>query len=410
MLAGEAGEAARFATAFVVRLAGITGADRLVPITGAHIDGCLYHGQVSLDFADRLVAGGGRVRVPATLNVGSIDLLHPELFRGDAALASNGRALMQAYERLGCQPTWTCAPYQLTARPGRGEHVAWAESNAIVFANSVLGARTERYGDFIDICAALSGRVPFTGLHTDDGRRGGVLFRVGRLNAALAASDVLFATLGHIVGRRSAGAIPVIEGIENAGEDQLKAFGAAAASSGSVAMFHMVGVTPEAETVEAAFDNLPPGRIVDVTASDLAAAALELDSAGDLALSAVSVGTPHFSLTEFEALRRLLDGRQVASGIDFFASTSRAVLAEMDRAGWSDELRRARVSILTDTCTYVTPILGPRDGAVMTNSGKWAWYAPANLGVGVRFGSLRECVESAVRGSVWRDADLWRDA
>lgn len=409
MLAGEQGEATRIALSLVVRLAGITGAERLQPIGRAHIDSCLYHGRSSLDFAERLVEAGGRVRVPATLNVGSIDLLHPELFRGTPELADAGRALMRAYERLGCQPTWTCAPYQETVRPAAGEHVAWAESNAIVFANSVLGARTERYGDFIDICAAISGRVPFTGLHTEAGRRGEVLFRLRRLNGTLASSDVLFATLGHVVGRRSADAIPVIDGIERATEDQLKALGAAAASSGSVALFHMVGVTPEAATLEDALHDTPAARIIELGADDLHAAARELDSAGDATLTAVSVGTPHFSFAEFQSLHALLDSRRVHESVDFYASTSRAVFGELERAGIAGDLRDAGITLVTDTCTYVTPILRPREGAVMTNSAKWAWYAPANLGVPVRFGSLRECVESGVRGTFWRDPELWRD-
>src|SRR5581483_11934448 len=138
-----------------------------------------------------------------TLNVGAVDLLHPTLFRGDPGLAAAGRELMRRYTALGCRPTWTCAPYQLTQRPAFGEHVAWAESNAIVFANSVLGARTERYGDFSDIAAALFGHVPYAGLHRDEGRQATVHIRVRGVPAAMAASDVMFAALGHVVGRQA---------------------------------------------------------------------------------------------------------------------------------------------------------------------------------------------------------------
>ena len=164
-LAGHHGEAPRLAMRIITRLARVTGAPRLIDITAAHIDGCLYHGQASLDFAERLAAAGGRVVVPTTLNVGSLDLLHPHLYRGDPETARRARRLMDAYVALGCAPTWTCAPYQLPDRPALGQQVAWAESNAVVFANSVLGARTNRYGDFLDICAALTGRVPDAGLH-----------------------------------------------------------------------------------------------------------------------------------------------------------------------------------------------------------------------------------------------------
>ncbi len=149
-------------------------------VTRAHIDSCLYHGQVGLDFAERLLAGGASVTVPATLNVSSLDLLHPELVLLDDETRGRARRLMDAYVAMGCRPTWTCAPYQLPDRPAFGEHVAWAESNAIVFANSVLGARTNRYGDFIDICAAVTGRVPDHGLHTDEGRRATARFLLRR--------------------------------------------------------------------------------------------------------------------------------------------------------------------------------------------------------------------------------------
>ncbi len=410
LLAGEAGPAASLAARLIVRYARIVGAQRLVPVTSAHIDGCLYHGAVSLDFARRLVEAGGRVRVPATLNVGLVDLLHPELFRGDPSVAAAGRELMSLYERLGCRPTWTCAPYQTAARPTFGEHIAWAESNAVVFVNSVLGARTARYGDFIDICAALIGRVPFAGLHRDEDRLGRIHFRVRRLPASLASSDILFAALGHCIGHLAGDRVPVIDGIETATEDQLKALGAAAASSGSVALFHMVGVTPEAPTLEAAFGGRAALQTIDVTTETLHDAVRELDSGADVPLRAVSVGTPHFSIREFRDFLDLLDGRRVASGIDVFISTGRDVLADIEARGWRTQLDDAGVRLLTDTCTYLAPIMETREGAIMTNSAKWAWYAPANIGAHVRFGSLRECVESAVRGHVWRDASLWSDA
>ena len=177
-LNGERGEGAALAMRLVVKMAEIARAPRLRDVTQAHIDSCLYHGQAGLDFAERLLAGGAAVSVPATLNVSSLDLLHPELVRLDDETRDRAKRLMDAYVRMGCRPTWTCAPYQLPDRPAFGEHVAWAESNAIVFANSVLGARTNRYGDFIDICAAITGRVPDTGLHTDEGRRATLLLRL----------------------------------------------------------------------------------------------------------------------------------------------------------------------------------------------------------------------------------------
>jgi len=284
MLGGDGGVATQLAARLLVRMAELMGAERLVPIASAHVDGCLYHGPVSIDFAERLVAGGGSVRVETTLNVGAVDLLHPELNHGDPKRRTAGRELMRLYSALGCRPTWTCAPYQLPNRPSLGEQIAWAESNAIVFANSVLGARTERYGDFIDIAAALTGRAPYVGLHSDEGRLATVHFRLDRIPARLAASDVFFAALGHFIGRRTARNVPVIDGIEHATEDQLKALGAAAASSGSVAMFHMVGITPEASTLALACGQRAPRQVIPVSLADLADAAEELTSAGNASM------------------------------------------------------------------------------------------------------------------------------
>lgn len=391
----------------LARYADIVGATRLIPITRAHIDGCLYHGPASLDFARTMAESGAQVCVPTTLNVGAIDLLHPTLFRGPPEIVAAGREMRQHYAAMGCRQTWTCAPYQLVERPSSGEQIAWAESNAIVFANSVLGARTERYGDFIDLCAAITGTVPDVGLHTDEGRLGRVLVEIRGVPDATMRRDTFFATLGHLLGRLVGSSIAVVDGVEEAREDDLKALGAAAASSGAVAMFHMVGITPEAPTRAAAFGGRASERTIRIGPHELAAAAAELTSTRETSLGAVSIGTPHFSYDEFTRLNALLDNRRIAKRLEFFVSTGRDTLARVDAEGWGKGLRDCGVQVVTDTCTYLTPILTGRPGAVMTNSAKWAWYAPNNLGYEVVFGSLEECVESAVRGEVWRDATQW---
>ena len=165
---------------------------------------------------------------------------------------------MDAYVEMGCRPTWTCAPYQLSDRPAFGEHIAWAESNAVVFANSVIGARANRYGDFIDICAAITGRVPATRYHLDEGRRAEIVVDVTDIPAEINEQDIFFALLGHVVGRIAAWRVPAIVGIVSSTEDQLKALGAAAAASGAVGLLHIIGVTPEAPTLDAVFDGPAP--------------------------------------------------------------------------------------------------------------------------------------------------------
>jgi predicted aconitase len=372
-------------------------------VTGAHIDSCLYHGRVGLDFADRLVAGGATVAVPATLNVSSLDLLHPEVVQLDDGTRDRARRLMDAYVTMGCRPTWTCAPYQLPDRPGFGEHVAWAESNAIVFANSVLGARTNRYGDFIDICAAITGRVPDCGLHTDEGRRASLLLRLGGISEELLGHDLLYPVLGLLLGRRAHTEVVAVEGLPpDTSEDRLKAVGAAAASSGSVGLFHAIGVTPEAPTWEAVATERPREEVVAL--ADLRAARDELSSVPVGAeIGAVSVGTPHASEAELRRLAELVRGDRPR--VPFYVNTGRAQLAGVGSV--ADDLADAGVTLVTDTCTYITPVLRDLAGPVMTDSGKWAWYAPSNLGVEVALGSLEECMRSAAAGQVIRDDALW---
>lgn len=402
----------------VVRAAEALGAERLIPITRAHVDSCLYHGEATVDFVERLVEGGAQVAVPTTLNVGALDLLHPELWRGDARTAERGRLLMGHYRSLGCQPTYTCAPYQLPfARPALGEQVAWAESNAIVFCNSVLGARTERYGDFTDIACAIVGCVPDAGLHRTDARRAVLLLRLADdVPAALRDDDAFYPVLGIVLGRRAGSRVAAIDGLPPAvSEDRLKAIGAAAASSGAVAMFHAVGSTPEAPTLDAALQGAEPEESAEISMPELRTARDTLTTASGGAapgtpIGSVSLGTPHASLPELRVIERELAGARPAHGVELLVSTARHLLADAEEEGLARRLRALGVKLLVDTCSYIAPVLRPSPLPVMTDSGKWAFYAPGNIGVEVVFGSTRECVRSAVEGRVWRDADLWGSA
>jgi hypothetical protein len=403
MLGGAQGMAAQLAMDLIVATGEAEAAPALLDITAAHIDGCLYHGQAGLDFARTLTEAGARVRVPTTLNVSSLDLLHPELYRGSQDTAASARLLMDAYVEMGCTPSWTCAPYQLSSRPAFGEQIAWGESNAIVFANSVLGARTSRYGDFLDICCALTGRAPAVGLHTEEGRRATLQVDLD-VPGHLLSDDLFYPVLGHVLGRIAGSEVAALVGLdERASEDRLKALGAAAASSGAVAMFHAVGVTPEAATLLEATGGVDLAHKVTIDVDDLRAARASLGPAGG-PLDAVSVGTPHFSLDEMKELARLVVGR--VTRVPFYVNTSREVLTKAESEGWSAPIEKYGATIVTDTCTYITPIMETSGGVVMTNSGKWAFYAPGNLGVEVAIAGLEACVDSATSGEIVL-GDIW---
>jgi predicted aconitase len=401
LLGGAHGSGAAFAMRLLVRFAEAVDARAFLDIEAAHVDGCLYHGRASLDFTERMIELGGEVRVPTTLNVGSVDLIHPELFRGTKEHAENGARLMRAHVELGCAPTFTCAPYQTLWRPRFGAQIAWGESNAIAFANSVIGARTNRYGDFIDLCCAMTGRAPAYGLHLSENRLARMVIEIVSIpkdwdNERLAVS------VGHAIGPRCSGLVPAIVGLPwDVSEDDLKALGAAAASSGAVALFHVVGCTPEAPDLETACGGLAPDLHLQLTAEDLREAARSLSNLKEGApLGAVSLGTPHFSIDQFVRLMPLLDGAHPL--VDIFVNCSRATVEEVRNRGWEETLRAARVTMVADTCVYVSALMKPGVAAIMTNSGKCAYYAPGNLGVGVAYGSLAECVASACAGEVVR--------
>ncbi|MEM9950154.1 MAG: aconitase X catalytic domain-containing protein [Chloroflexota bacterium] len=408
MLNGDMGRATQIAMRILTTMAQVYDADNLLDITSAHIDGVLYHGLSGLEFVQKLVEADGQVRVPTTLNVGALDLIHPNVFAGEAQVAEYARQTMQYYEQLGCQPIYTCTPYQTMARPKFGEQIAWAESNAIVFANSVLGARTQRYGDFIDICCALTGRAPNAGLHVTEHRRGQILYRLENIPEPLLREDVLFPVLGYLIGADTGNQIPVIEGLlPETTEDQLKAFGAATASSGSVGLFHAIGITPEAHTFDEAFQGHSPEHEVIVTMEMLRQVRDSLATAPDGNIDAVALGSPHFSLAEFEQLLSLVEAHPPQGDIEFIVCTNRIVLAILKQRNWLERLKSLGITVIVDTCVVVTPIIRLKSGVLMTNSGKFAHYAPGNIGLATVYGSLLECVRSASTGHVWRDESLW---
>src|SRR6185436_18078210 len=277
MANGDGGPAQALAMSILVRMADVYGATELMDISQAHIDSTIYLGDATLEFAERLTSLGAKVAVPTSLNVSGVDECGWKDWAVAPEWAAKAARQMLAYERMGAVPTWTCAPYQTHMRPVFGQQIAWGESNAIAFANSVIGARTERYPDLLDICCAITGRVPAIGLHLTEERAGQMLLQLDGVSPALQQDDQFFAVLGHLVGKLAEDLIPVVDGIVvTPAEDHLKAFSAAAASSGRVALFHMVGVTPEAPTLDAAFQGREPGQTIEITTTNLRDARGEL--------------------------------------------------------------------------------------------------------------------------------------
>jgi predicted aconitase len=408
LLGGELGPAAQMAMRLLTRMAGFRGAGCMLDVTRAHVDSTIYVGDAGLEFAERLVELGGRVRVPTTLNVSALDEHHFGEWSVPEAFAQKAARQMNAYRELGTLPTWTCAPYQSAEPPKLGEQIAWGESNAVAFANSVIGARTERYPDFLDVCAALTARVPAVGLHLREHRAAQHVFDLHRLPAALSRRDDLDPVLGHYVGKRVGEAVPALVGLEaRPTEDQLKALGAAAASSGGVGLFHVVGVTPEAPTLQEALQGRAPVSHHVVSVEELKTARAELTTSPSGELDLVVLGSPHFSFEELRRLAPLLEGRRRHERVLFLVTTSRATRDLAARAGLLEPLERFGGRVTVDTCVLATPMLPPSVRHLMTSSGKYALYAPGLLRVEVSYGSVEDCVLSAVAGRVTHEPSPW---
>lgn len=409
MLNGDEGPATQLAMRILVRMAGVYGAERLMDVSQAHIDSTIYLGDATLEFAERLASLGARVRVPTSLNVSGVDECGWHEWAVPADWAAKARRQMVAYQGMGAVPTWTCAPYQTDMRPAFGQQIAWGESNAISFANSVIGARTERYPDLLDICCAVTGRIPAVGLHLEENRGGELLLRLAGVPAALQEDDQFFAVLGHLVGQLAGDRIPVIDGVVvRPVEDHLKAFAAAAASSGRVALFHIVGLTPEAPTLAAAFRGREPRETHEIGLEALREARRELTTAEGEALDLVLLGSPHFSLAEFKRLAPMVTGRHAHPRVRFVVTSSRIMRDLARHAGALQPILDFGGEITVDTCPLASPMLPASVKTLMTNSPKYAYYAPSLLQTRVTFGSLADCVQSAIDGQVVREEALWR--
>ena len=407
ILAGATGTVGdRMAMELVAEAARMLGADRLVEIHTSHIDGCLYHGDSGALYCEKLAESGARVKVPATTNVGALNLLKPDQCRLPDDQRKMAYRLMVAHERMGCMPSWTCAPYQAGARPSLGQQVAWGESNAVAFTNTVLGARTNRYGDFLDIACAISARAPYYGLHKPENRQAKLVLDVSSLSKQLLSQSAFYPVLGAMIGRIAGETVCAVTGMPTgASDDELKALCAGAASTGAVALIHIVGVTPEAPDLDTVLDGHPPEQTVQVTHDMVIDARNRLSLAEAGPIDSVALGSPHFSSAECRALLRLADGKPFK--VPVYICLGRHTLSELQADDMDAALTDLGVVFVVDTCVVVTPILPAEPGVMMTNSAKFAHYATGNTGHLPVFGTLADCAASAQAGRVIWDQGVW---
>ena len=307
-----------------------------------------------------------------------------------------------------CGPRSPVLPYLLDSAPSAGQQIAWGESNAVAYANSVLGARTMKYPDFADICVALTGRAAAIDAHLDIGRLATVAIDVDDLGAM---DDSFYPLLGYHVGAIAGCEIPVILGLDAMSPtlDDLKAFSAAFATTSAAPMFHIVGVTPEAPNLASASRGDVPLPTTHVTRTDLVRSWHELDAAADTTVDLVSLGNPHFSLTEIAATVALCRGRVKSPDVAMIVTCGRDVYDAATGAGHIAELESFGAQVLNDTCWCMIdePVLPPRTRTLITNSAKYAHYGPGTTGRQFRFASLATCVNAASTGQAPDTVPPW---
>lgn len=390
----------------LIEFAAVQGATSLVSVSQAHIDACVYTGPASLIFAESLLKlSDARMAVPTSMNSISIDQRRWREIGMEAEKAEAANKLGNVYVKMGAIPTFTCAPYLLDTAPIQDQHIGWGESNAVVFANSVLGARTQKYPDCIDVCIALTGRAPHFGCHDEHERAARLVLRAPVL---VVYDDSVFPLLGYCVGLMSGVKIPVVTGMEHMlpSISDLKAFGAAFATTSSAAMFHIRGITPEALPVDDEYTDLERASI---TIQDLARCWYDLNTAKDDSVDMVALGNPHFSLEEFHSLARLCSARERTTKIPLIITTSRVVYEKFVKSGCAHVLEKVGAQIISDTCWCMLeePVVPPCGGNIMTNSAKYAHYAPGLVKRRVHFDSLEACVSAAFEGRHTLDLPPW---
>ena len=401
ILDGEQGEPKRIAMRILTRLGEVNGADRMIAIASAHLAASSYQitGEAGIEIYTRLVEQGARVSVPTTLDPGSTDFKRWRDFKTPEHYAERQAVVAELLERMGTIPTWSCTPYYLLNVPRFGQDLGWSESSAVAFANSVIGARTNRMSAYVDICAALLGKVPRFGLHIPERRRGEVFFELDR-ELGEAFSDEHFPVLGYLVGQIAEDKIPVINGLRRASFDQLKALSAAVASTGSVALFHIVGITPEARTLDEAFLGRKPAKRIEVGLGKMSETMESMRTYDGGRVDVVGLGCPHASIDQMRRYAELINGRKVHENVELWVCTNEIVEALARKMGYVDAIEGAGGRIMTGTCLNNCPLSTWDFRYLVTDSGKFAYYTSTTMGTECYFTTTQSCIEAAVHGRI----------
>jgi len=383
MLEGKHGNATKKSMEILVALGEIYGAKRLIPVSSVQVAGVSYHnlGDAGLEFLEEL-AKDGKVRVLTTLNPAGMDLENWQNLGISPEFAEKQKKVIDAFAKLGIVTTCTCTPYLVGNVPRFGEHIAWSESSAVCFANSVLGAYTNREGGPSALAAALTGRTPEYGMHLDENRQAQVLVQV----KVKPSSTRDFSALGHSIGKKIGNKIPFISGIKKASLEELKNFCASLATYGGQGLFHMKGITPGRTK--------RPKEIVVITKEDLEESKKALTDAEEAEVDLVSIGCPHCSIDEIRRIAEFLKGKKVKR--ETWICVARPIKGIADRMGYSKAIEESGAKFACDTCMAVAPLKG-RFKALATDSAKGCFYGRGSNAFKTRFCTAEECLELATK-------------
>ena len=388
MLNGKHGKSAQKAMEILTTLGEIFGAECMVDVHGVQIAGVSYAnlGEAGLEFLNEM-AEDGKVRVLTTLNPAGMDRENWRALGIDEEFFKNQNRAIDAFAKMGIITTCSCTPYLIGNAPHYGQHIAWAESSAVCYSNSVIGARTNREGGPSALAAALTGKTPKYGYHLDENRHAQVLFKI---NASINGTDE-FGVLGKLIGDKLVKLgkkVPYIAGIPSATVEELKSFCASVATYGGTALFHMEGITPEYNKY-----TKPSEIVIEINQDDLDKTRAELID-DDLEIDFISLGCPHASIHEIAKIAKLLEGKKVKK--EFWITTARPTKKIADEAGYSKIIEDAGAKFAADTCCVVAPIKGRFKG-IMVDSAKACYYGRAKNKFKVKIGSMEQCVEEAIK-------------
>jgi len=393
MLRGEAGEAKQLAMEILANVGEAMSADSLVPIKSGHV---LAHfsslHEAGIEMLERFAKAGGKFAVPTTVDPASIDLENWRSFGIPEDYAENQFRLCRAYAKLGGIPCWTCVQYQVCNFPKTGETVAWAESSSVVFANSLIGCRTNKITSGLDLACALTGLTPRFGMLLDENRRAKVSFSLG----AGKLNDLDYRSIGFFLGKTSGARVPVLNGLpDGLTSDEVKHLGAAAAAAGPITMIHFPGITPGSNTEKEASGGEKLERI-DIQRKDLESIEEELNQTSERP-DLVAFGVPHLSVGELGDLAKRLAGRKLIGDVKLYVYTSTQAFDMASRSGIKDEIESSGARLTHTTDAEISPLKRLGFNVVMTNSAKLAELVASEGEVKMRYAPTDSIISEVTR-------------